>query len=669
MRDTSQFLSLLVLAVAVAVLSGYALHSFPIGAGAFEVPSMSLLSATGLGAIAVALLRVGFVAGVTALAAHIDFSGSGIDLLMAPYRFLQDRHLGGKASIATATCIIFLAVAQYLRTTRHIWFANIAASCPLVFAGTTLLSYAYSDRPNATVSIFSTLSMDVAVSLFALGIASVFCEADAGWVSTLFSRRLGGGPTRRQLALTLICPIAGGVVLRALEAESLGTSVAMALIVVMTVVPLIATILHDGKTLDVLDAERGRADVLSKQTAAELTRLLAEQADMLHRESDDRAKAESALFYAQRMEAVGQLTGGIAHDFNNLLMAIKSNLHLLQGLIGADQPARIHIDRAAAVTERGAALTSQLLAFSRTQRLDFRATELEPILKTGLDLIGHALGPLIRLETDFRTKNVWVHTDGVQLQLALLNLALNARDAMPGGGIIRFESAEMFGPPLKKDAKRYAVVRIVDNGVGMSPEVITRAVEPFFTTKQIGKGTGLGLAQVYGVVKQCGGELFIRSELAVGTVIEILLVTADAGTVEHPRAKPMTQSPHSESHHQQILLIDDDDDVRFAMAEMFRSVGYVVAEAENGRVGLELLAKVHPVVAVIDFLMPDMNGAQVAREARINRPLMPIIFVSGYADTVALDEISNAVVLRKPVAAEILLDQVADALLSVADID
>jgi CheY-like chemotaxis protein len=371
------------------------------------------------------------------------------------------------------------------------------------------------------------------------------------------------------------------------------------------------------------------------------------------------------MFQAQRMEALGQLTGGIAHDFNNLLMAIGGNLYLLTGRLPEDHPARRYANNASLATERGSRLTSQLLAFSRTQKMDIRPVELDPALSEARALLGSAMGPSIQVRLRLEAKGCWTLTDPDQLQLAILNLAVNARDAMPDGGSLTVVSGVRAAPSgnhgggndeggkgeggAGRDQAGYLSIQVRDTGEGMSREVAERAAEPFFTAKARGKGAGLGLAQVYGFVRQSQGDMRIESELGVGTTIELLLPRVTPP--DAPPTPPVLAAagvPGRPGGGRPILVIDDDDGVRAVLTEALGEAGFTVAEATSGEEGLRRLETIKPAAAIIDFIMPGMNGAEVARRAQAILPDLPIVFVSGYFDTVAVDGVNNAVVLRKP---------------------
>lgn len=672
MSRSARLLAALVLIVVLSVFVGYATHFPLLITLAPSLQGMSMLTALGIGCVALAFFlprSVAFVvcwaaliAAIAALASHAVMGKDVISPASAYAIFGLPPGKSGRTSIATATAIVLLALAQQQRLMQRHLLTDLLASAALLPAGTALLGYAYGVRELYALFPFSTMALHTAAALFALGLATLFAQADRGWARMVASSRAGGGATRRQLAFMLLPPVTGGLLLECVRSGMLGPGVAMALLVMITIAPLIALILHDGNTLDALDIERESADRLKQQTADHLAMRLTEQALALNHESAERAKAEAIMYGAQRLEAVGQLTGGIAHDFNNLLMAISGNLHLTQSRLTTEHPARVYVDHAAAAAQRGTKLTGQLLAFSRTQRLDMRPLELDVVAQNARDLFSNALGPNIAIDLVLLAPEVWILADEDQLHLAILNLALNARDAMPAGGT--FAMRTFAEAPSHPDAPSgFATIRVSDTGVGMSPEVINRAIEPFFTTKERGKGTGLGLAQVYGVVKQCGGDLLISSVPGSGTTIDLLLPLTALRDVKVTAAPPTDNVIAPEAlRNGPLLVIDDDDHVRVALAEMFRSAGYDVTEAANGQAGLSVLEELNPVLAVIDFIMPGLNGAEVARLARAKLPMLPIIFVSGYADTLALDEIGNAVILRKPVGPDTLLEAVDNAL-------
>ncbi len=559
-------------------------------------------------------------------------------------------HAVGRTSVATALDVLLLAAALIASRLRWRAAADRLAGAGLVVSGVALLGYFYGIRDLYALFMFNSMALNTAVALASLSIAVLLADPAAGWAAVIGSLGTGGGGTRRQLAFVLLPVAAGKLLLLATARAGLGPAVAMALLVIVTIVPLALLVLRDGQALEALDRERRERAREQDRVAREMTERLAHQAEELARESDERARVEAAMNQTQRMEAVGQLTGGIAHDFNNLLMAIRGNLELLDhGLPAGETALRRFVENATRASDKGAKVTAQLLAFSRSQRLDIRDVELDPSLRSARALLGQSLGPAIELVMQLDSAGAVVTTDPDQLELAILNLAVNARDALPDGGRIRIESAFCEAGLAEGEMPTPCVaIRVIDDGAGMTPEVMARAVDPFFTTKERGRGTGLGLAQVYGFVRQCGGDLRIASTAGAGTTVEILLRRATVVAAE-PRGDIVAIAAGTAPvRGQQVLVIDDDDGVRAVIVGALTLAGFDVIEASDGESGLTLLERSHPAAAVIDFLMPGMNGAEVARLAQARRPGLPIVFVSGYSDTVALDGIAGAIVLRKP---------------------
>jgi signal transduction histidine kinase len=663
MTGAARAMALVAVATALSVLFGYATHRAATVVVLPGLQGMSVLTATGLAAVGLALLAgswdlrrteqglaaVALVVGVLVALSHAIVGGDILSPALAARLFAFDPSVAGQTSPATAAGLAALGAALLLR--RRTEIADALCSATLIVAGMALLGYVYGVRDLYAVPVFRTMALHTALSMFLLALATILVRPQDGLASIIASPGAGGRATRRQLAFTLLPPIAGAILLRATDAHRLGPGAAMAFLVVLTIAPLAWLILRDGRALNEIELERRRRAELQESLARDLEERLQAQAAELKSESAERAKAEQAVYRAQRMETVGQLTGGIAHDFNNLLMAVGGSLQLMAKRLDADHPVQRYISTAQAATDKGAKLTAQLLAFSRTQKLDIRPVELDLTLGAARELLGNALGPQIRTETHLGAPGAWALTDANQLELAVLNLALNARDAMPDGGALIVES-EPCTARLKAedDEKAYLAVRVRDTGTGMSAEVAAKAVDPFFTTKERGKGTGLGLAQVYGFVRQCGGDLRIETELGRGTTVELLLPCAERPAAEPPtdRAAERAASPASLGRQRLLLVIDDDDGVRAVLVDTLREAGFEVIEACNGADGLSLLDGHVPAAAIIDFLMPGLNGAEVARLAQTRQPGLPIIFVSGYADTIALDGIAGAVVLRKP---------------------
>jgi signal transduction histidine kinase len=400
--------------------------------------------------------------------------------------------------------------------------------------------------------------------------------------------------------------------------------------------------------LRLADSRRQSARALEEEArtlearVAERTAELAAANRELVAQIEERERIAEALRQAQKMEIIGQLTGGVAHDFNNLLTIILGNLETLQRQL--EQPefnaARLRrsADNAARGAERAAALTQRLLAFSRRQPLEPKAIDVNKLVGAMSDLLRRTLGERIAVETVL-AGGLWpTHADPNQLESAILNLALNARDAMPGGGRLTIETAnahldETYTARQTEVAPgQYVVVAVTDSGVGMSREVIRQAFEPFFTTKDAGHGTGLGLSQVYGFVKQTGGHVSIYSEPDQGTTVKIYLPRL------HGAQDPVEHRDHggaasADERRQTVLVVEDDDDVRAHSAEVLEELGYRVLEAPNGPSALEILER-QPEVALLftDVGLPGgMNGRELAEEACRRRPGLRVLFTTGYA--------------------------------------
>jgi signal transduction histidine kinase/CheY-like chemotaxis protein len=365
------------------------------------------------------------------------------------------------------------------------------------------------------------------------------------------------------------------------------------------------------------------------------------------RDMAERRRAEEMLRQSQKMEAIGQLTGGIAHDFNNLLTAVIGNLDMIRTRAGNEKLQRM-ADNALEAARRGAKLASQLLAFSRSQRMDVGPVDLAQLLNGMSGLLAQSVGPSVRVHTSIEEAARFVVSDANQLELALLNLAVNARDAMPEGGTLTIKARQAVDPERKLPSVELA---IGDTGVGMTEEVRARAIEPFYTTKPIGQGTGLGLSQVYAVVRESSGTLAIDSEPGRGTTVRMLLPAGAPSVVRTESISQPTTTPSGVRSHEQtrVLVVDDDKLVRRFISESLRSLQYHVTEAENGAQGLATLERERFDLLLVDFAMPGMNGAEVARMAQERQPGIKVLMVSGYADSAAIDAaLGTGRLLRKP---------------------
>jgi PAS domain S-box-containing protein len=382
------------------------------------------------------------------------------------------------------------------------------------------------------------------------------------------------------------------------------------------------------------------------------------------RDMTERRAVEEQLHQAQKMEAVGQLTNGIAHDFNNVLAAIIPNLELTQALIDRD-PARKYLDNAMHAAEQGAELTNQLLRFSRRQTTDAEPVDVGQLIGEACTMLPRMVGPQIAIEQALDDDLCQAVTTPSSLQLAILNLAINARDAMPAGGHLTIGARNLVRgtPRLPSDLPPgdYVVISVIDTGSGMSEQVRSHAFDPFFTTKRPGKGTGLGLSMVYAFAKQSGGTVTIDSEIGRGTAVHIYLprVRPRFGR----RAEPAAPHDSGAGPPSRVLVVDDNSDVLAAMSMIIREFGHEVTEAASGQAALDLLERQRQFdLLMIDLAMPVMDGAELAEEARRCLPGVPILFVTGDAEAPAAAAIDAAQVLKKPYRQTELADKLRDLL-------
>jgi PAS domain S-box-containing protein len=408
---------------------------------------------------------------------------------------------------------------------------------------------------------------------------------------------------------------------------------------------------HITRAIPIRDADGaitrwiGSSADIEDQKAAE--RVLSDMNAMLERQVAERTAelmaAEETLRQSQKMEAVGQLTGGLAHDFNNLLTGVSGSLELLEKRLAQGRISELsrYVHTAQGAAKRAAALTHRLLAFSRRQTLDPRPICINRLIAGMDDLIRRTMGPSIEVTIAGAAGLAQVFADPNQLDNALLNLCINARDAMPDGGRLVIETANetldhAAAKALELAPGAYVALSVSDTGGGMPPDVIARAFDPFFTTKPMGEGTGLGLSMVYGFVRQSGGQARICSTLGQGTKVSLYLPRHDAAdeTIEPPADKNTAARGAGET----VLIVDDEPTVRNLIKEVLDDLGYLAVEAEDGATGLDIIKSNRRVdLLVTDVGLPGgMNGRQLADAALVLRPALKILFITGYAETAAL---------------------------------
>ena len=388
--------------------------------------------------------------------------------------------------------------------------------------------------------------------------------------------------------------------------------------------------------------------------------------DQWQAEIQGRQRAQEQLHQSQKMESLGKLTGGIAHDFNNLLTAVTGNLEMIEARV-TDPRLLSHVAAAMRSALRGGQLTQQLLAYARRQNLSPRPVDVNAVIVGMGELLHRSLGGLVQVETDLAS-DLWPATsDPTQLELVILNLAINSRDAMPAGGRLRIVTnnvRETQGDLLKSlDPGDYVRIAVIDTGIGMQPDVMAQAFEPFFTTKDVGKGSGLGLAQVFGVTTQFGGTVRLASEPGAGTTVEVLLPRALI--VQAATAAPEPCAPDPVNGDGVVLVVDDEPEVRAIAATFLREAGYVVEEAGSGPEARDVVAAGPVCLALVDYAVPMMSGSEFVRLARQIQPDLPVIYVTGAADALSLGEQVRDPIVRKPYSRATLLKVVHEMVQSV----
>jgi nitrogen-specific signal transduction histidine kinase/ActR/RegA family two-component response regulator len=389
------------------------------------------------------------------------------------------------------------------------------------------------------------------------------------------------------------------------------------------------------------------------------------------RDITERKETEAQLRQAQKMEAVGQLTGGVAHDFNNLLTVTLGNLDMLQDHVASNPAAQELVDTAIKASERGADLTQRLLAYSRKQALDPEVTEINRLISNSIELLRRTLGEDIEIEAMLDDALWKAMVDPKQLENAILNLALNARDAMPDGGKLTIETANIYLDREYADTHdevrrgRYVLIEVSDTGTGMPAEAMGRAFDPFFTTKEVGQGSGLGLSMVYGFAKQSGGHVAIYSQAGHGTMVKLYL--PKVASAEGPIGVEPDQKMLLPKGNESLLVVEDDADVRAFITTALRSVGYSVIEAADGESALALADETPDIgLLITDVVLPHgMNGRDVADGVQKRRPSVKVLFTSGYPESAIvhqgkLDE--GVELLTKPYTRETLARRVRQIL-------
>jgi signal transduction histidine kinase/ActR/RegA family two-component response regulator len=517
--------------------------------------------------------------------------------------------------------------------------------------------------PNVTsdgIPVYSTFRRSTVTGwTVAIGLPREFVDAPvrrAQWIA------FGGGAAVLALSLTLAWWVGWGI-RRPVKALTTAASILGSGEPLGPLIGGVRKLDQVGEALCAAATALARNREQLESMVADRTQELAAANERLRAEIGAREQAQAALLQAQKMEAMGQLTGGVAHDFNNLLTVVSGSLALLEARI-TDERSVCLLRAAQRGASRGEKLTESLLAFARKQRLDPVPADLNSVVVEITEMLRRSIGASVEVK-NVLASDLWpVLIDVSQIETALLNVALNARDAMPGGGVLVIETANIRARdnelPVEIVGQDCVLVSLCDTGTGMSPEVIERAFEPFFTTKEIGKGTGLGLSMVFGVVRQSGGAVRIRSRLREGTTVHIYLPRTIGAKARRPRRGVKPQA----AERAYILVVDDDPDVRWIISEDLREIGYLVTEADSGRAALAILERGDPCdLMIADLVMNGLTGVDTVRLARRTRSDLKVLFCSGYADISRFEEdIVGETLLKKPFGPDTLAEAVHDAL-------
>ncbi|WP_231478079.1 ATP-binding protein [Sphingomonas sp. UNC305MFCol5.2] len=632
-------------ATAIAFLiSALALIGYATGVSAFysiqsSAPAMSPLTAFGLLSLSVAqfartadsrkaALILGTAVMVLGAAAFIDQLLRNNDLLSPwiAHHLFGAAPTPGRGSLGTAISLILLGI-TYLP-----WFAarprhsDVAAAGAFLLSILALLGQAYGAEDIGELRIFRTMAPNTAVSVLALAIAAILSQREGGWVGAIMLEGPAGRTTRRQLLFGLLPPLVGYCLVEAATSGLLQLGAAMALLVVMTITPLLWLALRSGQTLADLEEERAKR----QNAEARHLGMLEQRVDVAMAE---RELAQEALRQSQKMEAMGQLTGGVAHDFNNLLTPVIGSLDLIARRTDLTGRERRLIEGALQSADRARTLIQRLLAFARRQPLKPGPVDIAAVVRGMHALLASSVGAQVRLEVNLPDGLPPARAEANQVEMAILNLCVNARDAMSDGGSLTIAVAERTEEENRQAALppgHYVVISVTDTGMGMDAETQRRAVEPFFSTKGIGKGTGLGLSMVHGLAAQLHGGLDIQSQPGLGTRVDLWLPVANEPLAASP--EPVQTAPAA-VRVGRALLVDDEPALRLAIADMLQELGYSVTEASSAVEARSLIeGGTEMDVMITDHVMPGMSGAQLARLVKQSRPGLPILLVSGYAD-------------------------------------
>ena len=632
---------------------------------------------------------VAILGGLTLVEYATDVHVGVDDLLFADP---NDRTWPGRMAPTTAVSFVLVGLALLVFEVRigasrrrpAEWLAVVSA----VIALFSLLGYAYGIPGLYAAGPFSAIALHTVVMFLLASVAVVLARPDDGVARLLASEGPGGQLARRLTPGAIIVPaVLGWVRLEGQRAGYYGTEVGVALFTVANAVCFSGLLWWSARTVARLEAQRGQAESIAREREQALrasqserqhsdedrTRLAAEAAEQIsaRRAAEEAlARKEEQLRHSQKMEAVGRLAGGVAHDFNNLLSVILSYTSILIEDRDPGDPTRVDLEEIRKAGERATELTRQLLAFSRQQVMQPRVVELDPLLNGMEKMLRRVLGEDIALSIFIGDRLGRIFADPGQLEQVVMNLVVNARDAMPTGGKITIEAANVVldeayaAERVGVEAGPHVMVAVTDTGQGMDRATQQRIFEPFFTTKDQGKGTGLGLAMVFGIVQQSKGHIFVYSEVGRGTTFKVYFPRT-SGSGDRP-AVPRTITASLRGA-ETVLLVEDEEQVRVLMRAILRRQGYNVLEAANaGEAFLiceQFPATIH--LLLTDVVMPHMSGRQLADRLATLKPLMKVLYVSGYTeDSIIHHGVLEAGIsfLQKPITPDALVRKVREVL-------
>jgi signal transduction histidine kinase/CheY-like chemotaxis protein len=557
-------------------------------------------------------------------------------------------------ALATAASVLATAVGLLLQGAEKRWLRRLGTILTLgslVIAAVGGLGYAYGLDVFHAEGLFSRMALVTATTLSVLALGVLFGRPSRPWVATVLGAGEAGTLTRHLLPTVVVAPLLlGWLQLYAARADLIEPETGTALLVIVLTLWLAGLTIRLARNID----RRATTERRLRDTLQGMNEVLERRVEERTREL---AEAQDALVQAQKMEAIGQLTGGVAHDFNNLLTIIRSSIEFLRRPDLSEERRARYMDAASDTVERAAKLTAQLLAFARRQALRPEVFDVGERLAGVAAMLDSLTGARIRIVTERPDSPCFVRADVSQFETALVNLAVNARDAMAGEGtLIIALTCNQAKPAIRGHAgagTHFVVVSVTDTGTGIAPDQLGRIFEPFFTTKEIGKGTGLGLSQVIGFAKQSGGDVDVSSVVGRGTTFTLYLPQSDAqadaaGADAEPEGAPVEEGG------QCILVVEDNVEVGRFCTQILHDLGYGTVLAQTAEAALaEIEAVPFRFDAVFsDVVMPGMGGVELAKRLRELHPELPVVLTSGYSHVLASDDAHGFELVRKPYSAE-----------------